>query len=92
MSRILWKGRGLWVWMAFGWGMNTLIGRVWGEGTMSSFVVVLLKVVESCWEYLEKGGVSLKGVVFSKGVGSSQITDFSRSIVDAGNTNKVLGL
>ena len=45
---------------------NSLIERVWGKGTVSSFVVVLLKVVESCWEYLEKGGVALECVGFFK--------------------------
>ena len=63
--------------MIFGLRLNVLIAIIWVKGNVSSFVVVLLKVVESCWEYLEKGGVSwksdvsLKGVAFAKGVGFS---------------------
>ena len=34
----------------------------------SSFVLVLLKVVKSCWVYLEEGGVLLKGIVPLRGV------------------------
>ena len=58
MLRILWKEWGLWVLIIFGVGVVFLIGRAGGEGTVFSFVVVLLKVEESWWEYFERGGVS----------------------------------
>ena len=59
---------GLWVWTVLGLSLNDLIEKAWGEGTISSFVVVLLKVVESCCVYLEDGGVFLKGDVPLRGV------------------------
>ena len=59
---------GLWVWTVLGLSLNDLIEKAWGEGTVSSFVVVLLKVVDSCWVYLEGGGAFLKGAIPLRGV------------------------
>lgn len=54
---------GLWVWIDLDSSLNYWTEKAWEELTVSSFVVVLLKVVESCWVYLEEGGIFLKGVV-----------------------------
>ena len=59
---------GLWVWTVSGLSLNDVIEKAWREGTASSFVLVLLKVVESCWTYLEEGGEFLKGDVPLRGV------------------------
>ena len=45
-----------------------MIEKARREGTASSLVLVLLRVVESCWTYLEEGGGFLKGDVPLRGV------------------------
>ena len=98
MSRIVWEEEWWWVWIVFGLALNALIGRFWGKRTASSSVVVLLRVVESCWEYLEKCGVFGKGdvfwkvLVFQKVLALLRLLLFRQGVVDAGNSNKFLGL
>ena len=59
---------GSWVWIVWELSLNELIEKARGEGTVSSFVPVLLKLVKPCWVYLEEGAVFLNGVVPLRGI------------------------
>ena len=76
----------LWVWTVLGSSLNGLIEKAWGEGTVSSLAVVLLKVVESCWVYFEesvvflKGDVPLRSITNWEGVGSPRLWSLAKML------------